>query len=88
MNDVARAALNRLLVLAEGSWGRTPDVSSQITLRFTQASFPAYLTLGSHAGRHACHVYLQLAQQRGALTIEWDPRAGEGRQIQRIQLLG
>lgn len=87
MNDIARAALNRLLVLAESAWGRTPDESSQITLRFSQASFPAYLTLGSHAERYACHADLQLAQQRGALAIEWDLRAGDGRQIQRIQLL-
>lgn len=87
MNDVARAALHKLLGLAENAWGRSPDEPFQISLRFSQASFPAYLTLGSHAERHACHADLQLAQQRGAVSIEWDPRAGERRQIQRIQLV-
>ncbi|MEJ8850192.1 Wadjet anti-phage system protein JetD domain-containing protein [Variovorax rhizosphaerae] len=87
MNASARAALHKLLGLAENAWGRSPDEPVHISLRFSQASLPAYLAIGSHSERHACHADLQLAQQRGAVSIEWDQRAGEQRQIVRIQLV-
>lgn len=86
MNPVARAALVKLLGQAESSWGRRDASERSVALRFSEASFPAYVRVDSHAERLACNAELQLAEQRGAITVEWDPRAGDKRQIERIQV--
>src|SRR5690606_36698668 len=56
-------------------------------LRFSSESLPAYSAIDTHAEKKACHGDLLLAERDGAVSIEWDRRAGERNQILRIQLL-
>ncbi|MCC7535804.1 MAG: DUF2399 domain-containing protein, partial [Deltaproteobacteria bacterium] len=55
--------------------------------RFSSESLPAYSAIGTHAEKEACHGDLLLAERDGAISIEWDRRAGERNQILRVQLL-
>ena len=86
MNPVAGQALLKLLRRAENASGRSED-GRNIGLRFSSESLPAYSTIGTHAEKEACHGDLLLAERDGAISIEWDRRAGERNQILRIQLL-
>ena len=86
MNPVASHALLKLLRRAENASGRSED-GRNIGLRFSSESLPAYSTIGTHAEKEACHGDLLLAERDGAISIEWDRRAGERNQILRIQLL-
>lgn len=53
---------------------------------FTQASFAAYFEVPTHAGKEEVHTALREAQRAGAIVIEWDPRAGEEGQVERLVL--
>lgn len=86
MNLVAGQALLKLLRRAENASGRSED-GRNIGLRFSSESLPAYSVIGTHAEKEACHGDLLLAERDGAISIEWDRRAGERNQILRIQLL-
>lgn len=86
MNPVAGQALQKLLRRAENASGRSED-GRNIGLRFSSESLPAYSVIGTHAEKEACHGDLLLAERDGAISIEWDRRAGERNQILRIQLL-
>lgn len=86
MNPVAGQALLKLLRRAENASGRSED-GRNIGLRFSSESLPAYSAIGTHAEKEACHGDLLLAERDGAISIEWDRRAGERNQILRIQLL-
>jgi hypothetical protein len=86
VSPIARKALVKLLGQAESAWGRE-STDRQISLRFSEASFPDYLQLGSYAHREECNADLRLAEQSGAIAIDWDVRAGELRQIERIRLV-
>jgi hypothetical protein len=86
MNPVAGQALLKLLRRAENASGRSED-GRNIGLRFSSESLPAYSVIGTHAEKEACHGDLLLAERDGAISIEWDRRAGERNQILRIQLL-
>lgn len=85
MNSVANQALQKLLRRAENASGRE-GVLRNIALRFSRESLPAYAIIETHAEKESCHGVLQLAEREGAITIEWDRRAGEGNQVQRIRL--
>lgn len=86
MNPVAGHALLKLLRRAENASGKSED-GRNIGLRFSSESLPAYSVIGTHAEKEACHGDLLLAERDGAISIEWDRRAGERNQILRIQLL-
>jgi hypothetical protein len=86
MNLVAGQALLKLLRRAENASGKSED-GRNIGLRFSSESLPAYSVIGTHAEKEACHGDLLLAERDGAISIEWDRRAGERNQILRIQLL-
>ena len=86
MNLVAAAALKKLLSMSESAWIRG-KAEPKIGVPFTEKSLPAYFKVGTQAERQACNAALQLAEQKGAITIRWDPRAGERRQIERVDLL-
>jgi hypothetical protein len=86
MNPVANQALLKLLRRAENASGKS-EHGRNVGLRFSSESLPAYSTIGTHAEKEACHGDLLLAERDGAITIEWDRRAGERNQILRIQLM-
>jgi len=81
---LARQALERLLSRAERAANKPENRA--ITLPFTQASFPTYFTLPTHAAKQELHAALREAQRAGAIQIEWDLLAGEDGQIKRILL--
>ena len=85
MNSVANQALQKLLRRAENASGREGAVRN-VALRFSGESMPAYASIETHAEKETCHGDLQLAEREGAITIEWDRRAGERNQVQRIRL--
>lgn len=85
MNAVATGALQKLLRRAENASGRE-GAERKVALRFSRDSMPAYTSIETHAEKESCHGYLLLAEREGAITIEWDRRAGEKSQIQRIGL--
>lgn len=57
-----------------------------ISLKFSASTFPAYLAMETHAEKIACHGALEVAAQAGAITIEWDRRAGERGQVLGLKL--
>lgn len=85
MNSVALAALSNLLERANAAWKRDAT-SKPIYLLFSEASFPAYLSIESHADKVQCNADLKLARRAGAIEIDWDERAGDSRHVRRIQL--
>lgn len=85
MSSVSNEALQKLLRRAESAYGRD-EGESKVTLRFSRESMPAYASIETHAEKESCHGELMLAEREGAITIEWDRRAGEKNQIQRIGL--
>lgn len=85
MNHVAKLALEKLLRSAEAASAKE-KANRAITVRFTDKSFPTYLSISTHAEKEQCHGDLLLAMRHKAITIEWDDRAGEFGQIKRILL--
>jgi len=87
---LARKALERLLVRAENAVAKEPAQTDRtgrsVTLPFSENSFPEYLRLQRHADKVACNARLQLAERDGAISVEWDRRAGERAHVQRIVL--
>lgn len=86
MNNIAKSALSRLVDMADRAWGRGA-ADAKVSLRMSEASFPVYAAMGSHRTRQECHGELQLVEQSGGISIEWDERAGDRRQISRLELL-
>lgn len=85
MSSVSNEALQKLLRRAENAYGREGG-DHKVALRFSRESMPAYASIETHAEKKSCHGELMLAEREGAITIEWDRRAGEKNQIQRIGL--
>ena len=87
---LARKALERLLARAENAASKgatqTNRIGRSVTLPFSEKSFPEYLRLQRHADKAVCNANLQLAERDGAISVEWDSRAGERAQILRIVL--
>lgn len=87
---LARTALERLLVRAENAAAkeppRTPGATRSVTLPLSEKSFPEYLRLQRHADKAECNAGLQLAERDRAISIDWDRRAGERAQVERIVL--
>lgn len=84
MSVCGEKALALLVRKAEGAWARHSERS--VTLAFTDGVFPDYLKLPSHEAKKATHAFLGAAERAGAITIEWDRRAGENGQITRLRL--
>jgi hypothetical protein len=82
---VATAALNALLRRAERAWAR--QTPKKQTLRFSEASFPEYFKLPMWQDKVAAHAGLRNAERDGAISIEWDRRAGEDGQVERVTLV-
>lgn len=82
---VAKAALDTLLCKAERAWAR--QVPKTQTLRFSEASFAEYFKLPMWQDKAAAHAELRNAERDGAISIEWERRAGEDGQIERITLV-
>lgn len=87
---LARKALERLLVRAENAAARGPQQAvgggRSVTLPLSEKSFPEYLRLQRHADKVECNASLQLAERDGAISVEWDRRAGERVHVRRIVL--
>ncbi len=87
---LARKALGRLLSRAESAAGKGPPDEARgvrtISLRLSQETFPEYLSLARHADKLECNASLQLAERNGAISVEWDPRAGDRAHVLRIVL--
>lgn len=86
MSEVARRALEKLLLGAENAVGRG-SIGRSVSLRFSEASFPDYLCIATHAEKMACNGALELAQKYGAISILWDTRAGERASVERIAVV-
>lgn len=82
---VARSALEKLLRKAERAWAQQAE--REHTLVFSEASFPEYFKLPLREDKSAVHAELRNAERAGAISIEWDRRAGENGQITRIHLV-
>lgn len=85
MQPIAEQALSTLLRKAErrrikASSGRLPS------LKFSQASLPAYTRPLTREALSAIHADLREAERAGAITIDWDRRAGVDGAIARIRL--
>lgn len=85
MSELARRALEKLLVAAENAVGREATERT-ISLCFSSASFPEYLATETRAEKAACNAALMLAERSGAITINWDRRAGDKTSIERLIL--
>jgi hypothetical protein len=84
MSACGEKALALLVRKAEGAWARRSE--RLVTIAFTDGVFPDYLKLPSHEAKKATHAFLRNAERAGAITIEWDRRAGEDGQITRLRL--
>lgn len=85
MQPIAEQSLSILLRKAErrrikASSGPSPS------LRFSQASLPAYLRPLTRETLSAIHADLREAERAGAIAIDWDRRAGVDGAITRIRL--
>lgn len=85
MSELARRALEKLLVAAENAVGREA-AERTISLCFSPTSFPEYLSTETHAEKAACNAALMLAERTGAIGIDWDRRAGDKNSIDRVVL--
>lgn len=87
---LARKALERLLGRAENAAAKgvadAARATRSVSLRLSQETFPEYLRLARHADKAECNAALQLAERDGAISVEWDSRAGERVQVERILL--
>lgn len=87
---LARKALQRLLARAESAAAKASEDESSapraVSLRLSQETFPEYLRLARHVDKAECNASLQLAERDGAIHIDWDSRAGDRAQIERIVL--
>lgn len=86
MNKVAERALLKLLSQAENAWA-AGAADKQLSLPFTESKLPGYFEFPSSAERLTCNADLGLAELDRAITITWDPRSGDKRQIARITLV-
>lgn len=83
--SVARSALEKLLRKAERAWAQQAE--REHSLVFSEASFPEYFKLPLREDKSAVHAELRNAERSGAISIEWDRRAGDDGQIARIRLV-
>jgi hypothetical protein len=92
VNSTARKALEKLLLQAENAVGRSgTDTPSQGNSRASRLYlnehwFPEYPQLRSFAEKEACNGAFKLAERQGAISINWDTRAGEEASIALIEL--
>ncbi|MBX9798104.1 MAG: DUF2220 domain-containing protein [Burkholderiaceae bacterium] len=82
MNTTARAALSKLLRMTENAWSKNSH--HPVSLKFSEASFPAYFAQKTYAEKRDCNAYLRLAKEKGAIDIKWMDRSGENNQIDKI----
>ena len=82
---VANAALEALLRKAERAWARQAPRTQ--TLRFSEASFAQYFSLPTWQDKADTHAEVRKAEREGAISSDWERRAGEDGQIDRITLL-
>lgn len=93
MDLTAKKALEKLLRSAESATGKQnasedpPGTARAIQIRFSQASFPDYLNIATHAEKTSCNASLRLAEREGAISIDWDSRAGSFERIHLIRLV-
>lgn len=84
---LARKALERLMARAENAAVKGPAQTARaVTMPLSEKTFPEYLRLQRHADKVECNACLQLAERDGAISVEWDSRAGERAHVQRIVL--
>lgn len=86
MNKVAERALQKLLSQAESAWANGAQ-GKTLSLPFTESKLPAYFAFPTSTERLECNADLGLAERARAITIEWDPRSGDKRQVARITLV-
>lgn len=82
---VAELILEKLLKRAENALVK--DVSRTVSLRLSDKSVPEYWRLQRHVDKLECNAALRSAEKQGAIKIEWDKRADENSQVERVLLL-
>lgn len=93
MDLIAKKALEKLLRSAESAIGKqnssedSSGTARVIQIRFSPASFPDYLNIATYAEKTSCNASLRLAERDGAISIDWDSRAGSFERIQLIRLV-
>jgi hypothetical protein len=85
MSEVANEALRRLLTSAESAHGRG-GASRKVTVALTEASFPAYLELARAEDKQAANMAFLAAERAGAVSVDWDMRAGDRSHAVRLVL--
>lgn len=68
--------------------GNLPPAEEQLAVSFpaTKASLPEYYRLERFSDREEYHARLQTFVNAGAVSVEWDPRAGERGQLLRVTM--
>lgn len=64
-----------------------PPADPGISLPATKAKMGEYFCLPTHGDRVAFHGIVRMLEREGGLRLDWDPRAGDNGQIERIHLL-
>lgn len=82
--SLAREVLTRLLSRAEKASFRDRAIRDLV---FSEATVPEYLALPGFAQREEVHLELLEAQRQGAISVIWDPRAGDRGQVARVTLV-
>lgn len=83
--EVAKSILGKLLKRAENA--KAKEVARAVSLKLSDKSVPEYWRLQRHTDKLECNAALRVAEKQGAITIEWDKRADENSQVDRIHLL-
>ncbi|WP_374497296.1 Wadjet anti-phage system protein JetD domain-containing protein [Vogesella indigofera] len=84
-NSLAQTVLEKLLQKAERAWAQRAE--REHTLLFSEASLPEYFRLPLRQDKDIAHAELREAERDGAISLEWDRRAGADGQIVRTRLL-
>lgn len=83
--EAANSILGKLLRRAENALAK--DASRAISLRLSDKSVPEYWRLQRHKDKLECNAVLRAAEKQGGIKIEWDKRADENSQVERVLLL-
>lgn len=84
-NSLARTVLEKLLQKSERAWAQQAE--REHTVLFSEASLPEYFKLPLRQDKDIAHAELREAERDGAISLEWDRRAGTDGQIVRTRLV-
>lgn len=84
-DSLARTVLEKLLQKSERAWAQQTERDH--TVLFSEASLPEYFKLPLRQDKDIAHAELREAERDGAISLEWDRRAGADGQIVRARLV-